>query len=178
MNLRTITSLAGLILLAVTSDPRINAQTATPPAAAPIITTSDAGLPVNHVDGGLFYNSLTSPSISGWGAYSHQIASSTYSYSLADITAGTLKPFNPRVTTTSGLAQRMTTFGGWNVFAIGTAGVASSVGATAAAGFAASAGFFLTKPLKNGWTLDIPIRVIAGTGPPQYVFGIGTGWGK
>jgi hypothetical protein len=174
MNLRS-THLAVLALasalLCVTSLP---AQTV-PPIAPPAATDT---LPVNHVDGGLFYNSYTSPGVSGWGAYSHKVGSGTYSYSLADVTPGSLKPFNPKVTTSSGLAQLLTTYGGWNVFGVGTVGLTSSVGASTPVGAAGTAGFLLIHPLRQGWTIDVPIRVIAGTGPPQYVFGIGFGWGK
>ena len=147
-------------------------------SAASTATAPTVTLPTNHLDGGLFYNSLTSPSISGWAAYSHLIASSTYSYSLADVMAGSIKPFNPKVATTSGLAQLLGVYAGVNVFGVATAGVSSSAGASAPAGFTASAGFIAVKPLKNGWSLDIPVRVIAGTGAPQYVFGLGFGWGK
>lgn len=148
---------------------------------AVMITFSMFGqtLPDNHVDGGIFYNSYTHPGLSGWGAYSHKVGSSTYSYSLADITPGSLKPFNPKVTTTSGLAQLLTTvFNDVQIWGYGTVGITSSIGASTPVGASGAAGFLAVKPLKNGYTLDFPIRVIAGTGPPQYVFGIGFGWGK
>jgi len=137
-----------------------------------------AELPVNHIDGGLFYNSYTAPAISGWAAYSHKVGDSTYSYSLADVVPGSLKPFNPKVITSSGLAQLLGNYAGFNVFAVGTVGLSASVGASTPVGASGTAGFIAVKPLKNGWTVDLPVRVIAGTGPPQYVFGIGFGWGR
>lgn len=136
-------------------------------------------LPTNHIDGGIFYNTYTHPGISGWGAYSHKVGDSTYSYSLVDVLPGSLKPFNPKITTTSGLSQLVTTvLGDVTIWAYGTIGLTSSVGASTPVGASGAGGFIAVKPLKNGYTLDFPVRVIAGTGPPQYVFGIGLGWGK
>lgn len=115
----------------------------------------------------------------------------TYSYSAADVTWGAFTDHSvsgvirnltqPKVTTTSGLAQHLTEVAGWQVFGLGALGVVTTPGGseTGATGFAANTGFFAVHALgKSNWTLDLHARAIAGTGSPQYLFGIGFGFGK
>jgi hypothetical protein len=137
-------------------------------------------LPESYAAAGLFYNTYAVPHVTGFGAYAKKIAASTYSYTNIDVTSNSLKNFKPETTTTTGIAQQLTTFGGFGVFGMVTAGVAVANSSTGAnLGFAGSGGFLLVKPISKGWTVDIPIRVLASTvGPPQYVVGIGVGWGK
>jgi hypothetical protein len=152
--------------------------------------TAAPDLPVNHVDAGGFYSptsaTATTSGASLFGAYSHNIGGSTYSYTVADVTFQPITKANalhsltqPKISTTSGLAQLLTTFSGWNIFGIGAVGLQSTPGGGTAAGFSATAGFMATHPIgtKGCWTLDVPVRVIAGTGAPQYVFGLGFGYG-
>lgn len=139
-------------------------------------------LPESYATAGLFYNSYTTPHITGFGAYAKKVADSTYSYTVIDVTSRSLKNFKPETSTTSGIAQHLKDFNGVGVFGIVTAGVATAAGINgtgADVGFSGSGGFLLVKPLKNGWSVNLPVRIIASTlGPPQYVLGVGVGWGK
>ncbi len=163
------------------------AQTAvaTPPVAVtPVIIDPSAPsadtLPDTYATAGLFFNSYTQPHISGYGAYAKRLTGSTYSYTVADVTRTPTTNGKPEISTTSGVAQYLKNFGGVNIFGLMTAGVATAPATSGTAvGFAGSGGVLLVHPLKNGWSIDIPIRVIASTvGPPQYVMGVGVGWGK
>lgn len=130
------------------------------------------------------------------GGYAHLISSPTsqyptYSYSAADVTwgaftdrsaAGVIRTLTqPKVSTTSGLAQLLTTVSNWRVFGLGALGISTVPGGdtSQATGFAANAGFFAVHPIgSSNWTIDLHARAIAGTGAPQYLFGIGFGYGK
>jgi hypothetical protein len=150
--------------------------------AAQTVSPAPAELPQDYAAAGLFYNSYAQPHITGFGAYARRMGASTYSYSVIDVTTRSLKNFQPETSTTSGIAQHLRNFGGVDVYALLTAGVATAGNSTntgADVGFSGSAGFMLVKPIRNGWTVNVPVRVLASTlGPPQYVIGIGFGWGK
>lgn len=142
-------------------------------------------LPTDYVAGGLFYNAATSPATSGWGIYGHKVSDvggGIYSFSMVDVTVSSVKLQDLKVTPSSGFGYKLLTFGVANVFVTGTAGVSTPIGATVGgngATVAGTAGVLAVLPIgKKGWTLAFPVRVIAGSGPPQYVGGIGLGWGK
>ncbi len=144
---------------------------------------AQTALPQDYATAGLFYNSYATPHVTGYGAYATKIGTSTYSYSVVDVTSISVKPFRPQTSMTSGVATLLKTFGGVNIFGLATAGPSIAPAATGSGGtdvgFGGSAGFLAVKPLKNGWTLDIPVRMIVSTieTKPQYVVGIGIGWG-
>ncbi len=129
------------------------------------------------------------------GGWAHRVSDAksehpTYSYSAADVTwgaftdrtpAGVIRTLTqPKVSTTSGLAQHLATIANWHVFGLGALGISTVPGDTSqTTGFAGNAGFFATHAIgKGGWTFDLHSRVIAGSGAPQYLFGAGFGWGK
>jgi hypothetical protein len=151
--------------------------------------TTPIELPQNHIDVLGFYNPNATPGGSLSGGYSHKIAENTVSISMVDVT------FNPftdktangivnnvmqaKISTTSGLGQRITSQFGWAIFAVGALGAQTTPGGGSAAGFSGTTGFVGTRPIgSKGLTADFAVRVIAGTGPPQYVFGLGFGFGK
>ena len=154
-------------------------------ALAPVVlsTTIQSGLPDAYVTAGLFYNTYNIPHVSGYVSYGKHISGGTYSYTSIDVTSSSIRPFRPATSTTTGIAQHVTDFGKFNVFAMVAGGVSVASASTAASGtdvgFSGVTGFLLSTPVKNGWTLDLPIKIIASTtGPPQYVVGIGFGWGR
>lgn len=136
-------------------------------------------LPVDFVAAGVTYNQQNSPGVSGTGIYAHQLAATTgtYSFTAVDITSKTLKPFVTEVATTTGIAQRVYTFGSIPVF-----GVVSFGGAAAGsnAGLAYSAGGMFTVPLgKKGWTLAPGFRALkTALGEWQYLPTLSFGYGK
>ena len=145
-------------------------------------------LPSEHVDVIGTYNPTATPGGSLTGAYSHLLSQSgTYSFSAVDVTFGSATTTTAKgvsglvsrvqVATTSGLAQRLTSLMGFDVYGIGTAGLTTVAGG-GTTGFVASGGFLAVHPLKKGWTVDLHARTIAGTGSPQYVLGLGFGFGK
>lgn len=143
-------------------------------------------LPTDYVAGGALYNAATSPATSGWGLYAHKISDiggGIYSFSMVDITVSNIKLQDLKVTPSSGFGYRLLAFGSANVFVTGTAGVSAPLGATIStstgATVAGTAGFLAVVPIgKKGWTINFPVRVLAGSGAPQYIGGIGFGWGK
>jgi len=138
--------------------------------------------PTQHVTAGLFYNSYSTPHATGFAAYAQKITGGTYSYSVMDITSRTATPFRLQTTTSTGIAQQIRSLGDVRVYALfaGGAGFANSAKNDGTdIGFSGTAGFLAVKPLKNGWTLNVPVRIIASTlSPPQYVVGLGIGFGK
>lgn len=172
--MRTLLAKVSLIAVLLISALALSAQTITPQPTP--------NLPQSYATAGLFYNTYTTPHVTGFGAYAKKVADSTYSYTVIDVTSRSLKNFKPETSTTSGIAQHLTDFNGVGVFGIVTAGIATAGGVNntgADVGFSGSGGFLLVKPLKNGWSVNVPVRVLASTlGPPQYVLGVGVGWGK
>lgn len=152
-------------------------------------TTPAPTLPANHIDVIGFYDPSTTPGGSLSGGYSHTIADNTVSISMVDVT---FNPFVDRtvkgilnnvtqahISTTAGLGQRITYQFGWSVFAVGALGAQTTPGGGSAAGFSGTTGFIGTHAIgSKGVTLDFATRVVAGTGRPQYVFGLGFGFGK
>lgn len=148
-------------------------------------------IPDNHVDVIGFWDPNSTPAGSVTGTYSHKIGDNTVSISMADVT---FKPFldrsvkgivnnvtQARISTTSGLGQRVmnrSTFG-WDIFAVGAIGAQTTPGGGSAAGFSSTAGFVGARPVgSKGLTIDWAVRIVAGTGAPQYIFGLGFGFGR
>jgi hypothetical protein len=136
-----------------------------------------------------FYDPAATPGGSLSGGYSHKIADNTVSISMVDVT---FMPFvdksakgilnnvtQAHISTTSGLGQRITSQLGWSIFTVGALGAQTTPGGGSAAGFSGTAGFVGTRAIgSKGITADFAVRVIAGTGAPQYVFGFGFGFGR
>lgn len=104
------------------------AQTPTPtptPTPVPVAT-----FPTQF--GGLFtmYNNFSTPAVNGGFVYAAQLSnnngSPTYSFSTFTITSITKTPFKIMGTANTGVAQYLKSFAGFNVFAIGQIGLATS----------------------------------------------------
>lgn len=179
------------LLSALLSLPLLAQTSTAPPAAAP--------LPVNHIDGGIFYNSVSSPAVTGWVSYAHQVSGGLYNIDFVDIVPAlnSAGRFAPKLSTTGGLATPLTSAAGWQVYAVAAVGITAPLGgvstttvtnvaakttttttAPASVQPTGTTGFVALHQLKGPYTVDLVARVIAGSGAPQYVFGIGFGWGR
>ena len=167
MNFRNLTVFCLLFLLAVFS---IFAQTA---------------LPDQFVGGGLHYAQQSSPNLSGFVGYAKQIDKErgVYSYTLIRETSLTLKPKAQLQTSTeTGVAVFVGKFGAFQLFGLGTGGIAAA-GSTQGTntGFAGSGGALAMKSLPRGWYIGASAWAayssIPGAGV-SYPVGLVIGWGK
>lgn len=167
MNFRNITVFCLLLLLAVFS------------------ALAQSALPDQFVGGGLHYAQQSSPNLSGFIGYAKQIDKDRgiYSYTLIRETSLTLKP-KPQLQTSTetGAAWHVGKFGAFDLFALGTGGIAAAGGVQGTnTGFAGSGGALAVKPLPHGWFIGASAWAayssIPGAGV-SYPVGLVVGWGK
>jgi hypothetical protein len=175
VNTRRVFTAAALCLIALASSLFAQTQSA--------MTTPATPFPEQFLGGVVNFNQQTTPQITGDLAYAVRVNNSgLYNYNAIDITSVSRNPFRLQTAPTSGVAQYVRTVGGFNLFALGTAGAAFStnaVGAGTDAGAAFSGGMFATKAVGKGWFMAVTAKVLyTTTGGVQYPIGIGFGWGR
>jgi len=149
------------------------------PAAAQ--TATEPALPNQWAGAGVFFNQYASPQINGTAAYAKKIlGSGTYNFNAVNFLSYEKQPFRVMTTVETGIAQRVTRFGAFEVFALGTTGpafTANEDGTTTGAVFTGG-GFAFTR-LKNNWTIGPVLRVTKPTiSDTQWAIGLMVGWGE
>ena len=142
-------------------------------------------LPDQFVGGGVHYNQQSSPNLSGFVGYAKKINADRgiYSYTLIRETSLTLKPKAQLQTSTeTGAAWHVGKFGAFELFALGTGGIAAAGGVQGTnTGFAGSGGALAVKQLSGGWFIGASAWAayssIPGAGV-SYPVGLVLGWGK
>ena len=132
--------------------------------------------PATHITAGIFYNPQATPQIAGWGGFANRIAGGTYSFTAFGIDHVTAKPFSVQTTAVTGIAQSIGTVSGFRLYGLATTGAAVT---DKSIGYAVNGGTLAVKPLKNGFTLDVPFQVkYTSIGGAAVSVGVGIGWGK
>jgi hypothetical protein len=105
--------------------------------------------------------------VTGSLAYAKQISSGThpiYSYNAVNLVSVQKNPFRLMTNPESGLAIHVATFSNFQVFALGSAGVALSGNNDGTnAGFSGSGGGFAQTKLKGNWTIGPIVRISKST---------------
>lgn len=137
--------------------------------------------PNDYVAAGVAFNQGTNQ-LSGFASYAVKVTGGTYSYTVLDFSNVHLKPtLNYQVAPSTGIAQYLKTIGKVDLFGLASAGAA--VGTTTAGptvlGASFSGGVDGVIGIKNGWSVNIPVRVLhTSVGGTQYLIGVGLAWGK
>ena len=134
---------------------------------------------------GMSYNSNGSPNVAGTALYAHQINTvGTYAFSVYDAMPNTIKPLTVTSNIGVGIAQKVLTIDGHDVFMPTSAGI-SYTGTNTGWSWSAGAGVpFKLKPTKDGgsWYIMPIVRVVKssvanGTGY-QPIVSLTFGYGK
>jgi hypothetical protein len=132
---------------------------------------------------GVSYNQFAAPQLNAFVAYAHRIltgAHPTYSFSAVNFVSAQTRPFRVLTTTETGVAQHVIRFGRFDVFGVGTLGLAaagSTEGTNLGAAFGAG-GLALTR-IKGGWTAGPLVRVFkTALSGSQWSAGLVVGWGQ
>jgi hypothetical protein len=147
--------------------------------------------PQQFVGGGLNYNQQASPNLSGFVAYAHLVDKDhgVYSYTLVRessiFVVGSGKTLGQRLqslhtSTETGAALHAGKFGAFDLWALGTGGIAAATTPDGAAtGFSGSAGGMATKGLGNGWYIGLAgWYSYSGVAGSTYPVGLVIGWGR
>jgi hypothetical protein len=176
----------GIVLLSVMLLPVVmNAQTVgtssstvqLPAAPAATATTSQ---PQNFYAVGVSFNPGASPQVAGNILYGHALNSSgTYGFSDVDIIPNTIRPFTVTTNVGAGIAQKVASFGKYDVWVPTAAGVSINGSNT---GWQWNGGAAVSVPIKQNWFLLPNVRflkssVSGGTGY-QIIAGIDVGFSK
>lgn len=132
---------------------------------------------------GVTWNQYAAPQTNGILAYARRITSNehpTYSFSTINILSVQRAPFRVMTTTETGIAQHAGTFGPFQVYGIGTIGLATAGSASGTAtGATFSGGGLALASIGRGWSLGPLVRVIKPTiSERQWAAGICIGWGR
>lgn len=128
---------------------------------------------------GASYSVNASPSVAGTALYAHQLADNTYAFTAVDALPETVKPFTVTTNVGVGIAQKITTFHGVDVFVPTAAGVEWTGTNT---GWQWNGGVLAAIKLKGSYYLMPSVRflkgsVSGGTGY-QPIVGVLFGWGS
>ena len=149
------------------------------PAAAQ--TATEPTLPNQWAGAGVFFNQYASPQINGTAAYAKKIlGSGTYSFNAVNFLSYETQPFRVMTTVETGIAQRVTRFGVFEVFALGTLGPATAGNEDGTKlGVAFTGGGFAFAGLGKGWTIGPVLRFVKPTiSDTQWSLGLMLGWGE
>lgn len=147
------------------------------PAAPSATTTSQ---PQNFYAVGASFNPGASPQVAGNLLYGHLLNDSgTYAFSDVDIIPNTIRPFTVTTNVGAGIAQKIASFGKYDVWVPSAAGVSINGGNT---GWQWNGGAAVSVPIKPSWFLLPNVRflkssVSGGTGY-QIIAGVDIGFGK
>lgn len=134
--------------------------------------------------GGASYSAGATPAVAGTALYAHQVnTSGTYAFTMIDALPSTTKPLTVTTNIGAGIAQKVATIGGVDIFIPTAAGISYSgpnVGWAWSTGVGAPIKFKDTG--NGGWYIMPTVRVLKssvsnGAGY-QPIFGILVGWGK
>ena len=163
---------AGIILLVLMVMP------ATLKAQTPTQTSTQ---PQNFYALGASFNPGANPKIAGNFLYGHLVndGSGTYLFSDVDLLPNTLQPFTVTTNIGAGIAQKVASFGKYEVWVPSAAGVSINGGNT---GWQWNGGAAVTIPFKTNWFLLPNVRFLKssvsnGTGY-QLIAGVDIGFGK
>jgi len=128
--------------------------------------------------GGVSYNPAASEPVAGTAIYAHQLnAVGTYPFTLVDVLPGA----NKTVTTNIGvgIAQKVATIAGYDVFVPTSAGISISGSST---GWAWSGGALVPVHIKGNWYAGPNVRFlkssVSGGSGYQLIAGVTFGWGQ
>ena len=147
------------------------------------LAAQPANLPNSWVGAGVTWNQYASPQVSGVAVYAHKLAGTnypTYSWTAIDFISLKTSPFTLATTTETGIGQYITSFGAFDLYGIGAAGITTSAsGDGTTVGSAFSGGGMAVAKLGKGWTVSPVVRIIrpANSGN-QWAVGLIIGWGK
>jgi hypothetical protein len=143
--------------------PTIYAQTATTPATSPPAATATLTDPLNIWGAGISWNQGASASaaqqFAGTAMYARQQTSAgTYAFTVFDAVPTTLQPVTVTTDVAAGVAQRVFTVAGWQVYLTAAAGPSWSGAAT---GWAWTGGGMATHAVgKSSWWIGPNIRTV------------------
>jgi len=150
-------------------------------------------LPNQWAGAGVFFNQYASPQINGTAAYAKRIVGKgTYSFSAVNFLSYQKSPFQLMTTCESGVAQYLTKFGVFHIYALGTLGVAATSepalltapdaepeGGGTKIGMSFTGGTLAFARFENGMTLGPVLRISRQTiSGNQWAAGLMVGWGE
>jgi hypothetical protein len=120
-------------------------------------TLARAEQPGQWLGAGVQFNQYASPQINGVLAYAKKLRGEekpTYSYTAVNFLSVQKEPFRVMTTTETGIAQYLTRFRRMDVYALGTAGMASSGGESGTnVGYSLSGGLMAITAVRKGVTI-------------------------
>jgi hypothetical protein len=152
-------------------------------AAAQTPTDLGRSLSQQWAGAGLSYNQFAAPQLNGFVVYARRIVSGThptYSFSAIDFVSVRVQPFQVATTTETGVAQHVIRFGKFDVFGIGTLGLAAAgtTNGTNIGGAFGAGGLALTQ-IKGGWSIGPLVRIFkSALSERQWSAGLILGWGQ
>jgi hypothetical protein len=139
--------------------------------------------PAQWAGAGATFNQYSAPQINGILVYAKRLTDNnypTYSFSSVNILSMEKSPFRVMTTVETGVSQFVTKFGPFNVYGLGTMGMAASgnVGGTETGVVFSGGGLALAK-LGRGWSIGPVLRVIKpAISDRQWAAGLMVGWGQ
>lgn len=122
-----------------------------------------AQLPNQWVGANINFDQYSANKVTGSLAYARQVSSGAhpiYSYNAINLVSIQKEPFRLMTNPESGLAIHITKFSMFEVFALGSAGVALAGNSDGTnAGFSGSGGGFAQTKIKGNWTIGPIVRV-------------------
>ncbi len=149
--------------------------------ASPVMAqTAAAPAPIaNLYAAGVSYNTGASPAVAGTALYAHNVTGNTYAFTAIDAVPNTLQPFTVTTNVGVGVAQKVATILGADVFVPTAVGVSWSGSNT---GWQWNAGAALAFHVKGQYYVLPSVRVVkssvSGGSGYQPIIGVLFGWGK
>ena len=134
----------------------------------------------NFYAGGVSYQPGASPAVAGTGLYARLIAGEgTYAFGVLDALPASLRPFSVSTQVGGGIAQKLATLGGVQIYVPTSAGISWNGKNT---GWAWSTGGMAVVSIKGSWKVCPNVRAlkssVSGGSDYQVIFGVLLGYGR